>query len=508
MKLCARRAAAITALATLALSAPAAATFPGGNGKIAFVSGAEIWVVNPDGTGATQLTNNTQDDWEPAWSPVFVASQIAFASNRDGNGNHEIYVMNADGSGQTRLTATPPGDDSREPAWSADGTRIIFTRYLAGGCSTLMTMHADGSGLAPLDPTPYCERRADAAPDGSRIAFTTSPNGPGSYRLFSALPDGTGVQQLAGSISPSGKPRWSPGTVWLAIDGMALTPTGQPTEFLVPHNADWSPDGSMLLWAGTDPEGTDILIANERGGEQTSPMSTAGPNPAPDWQPLSIGTPLSPYVRPKGATPLHLPLVPSHPECTSPDRTHGPPLAFGSCSSPALSSQHLTVGTPDANGQPAKSIGYMRFDVLVGSPSTPGDQADVAVTFDLTDVRCRAVATPCTDGFPPDYDGDLQAIMPMQITDRFNSGLGTQSATAEVPFQSRITIPCSPTADLTVGSHCTLQTTLDTVVPGQVREGQRAVWAMDQVQIVDGGADGDASTDDYTLFAVPGVFVP
>ena len=498
----------IVVLAALILAAPAAATFPGGNGKIAFVSGAEIWVVNPDGTGATRLTNNTQDDWEPVWSPVFVTSQIAFASARDGNGNHEIYVMDEDGSDQTRLTLTPPGEDSRGPAWSYDGTQIFFTRYLAGGCSTLMTMNADGSALAPLDPTTHCERRADAAPDGSRIAFTTSPTSPGGYRLFTMLPDGTGVQQLASFISPGTKPRWSPGTVWLAIGDMALTPAGEPTEFLVPSNAEWSPDGSSLLWAGTDPEGTDILVTNERGGEQTSPASTVGPNPAPDWQPLSIGTPLSPYVRPKGATPLQVPLVPSYTECTAPDRTHGPPLAFGSCSAPTLASDHLTVGTPDANAQPAKSAGYMRFDVLVGSPSTQGDQADVVVTFDLTDVRCRTIATPCTDGFPPDYDGELQAIMPMRITDRFNSGLGNQSATAEAPFQSRITIPCAPTTDTTVGSHCTLQTTLDSVVPGQVRESQRAVWGMEAVQIVDGGADGDASTDDYTLFAVPGLFVP
>ena len=41
-------------------------------------------------------------------------TQIAFMSDRDGNG--EIYVMNADGSGQTNLTNNPAYDD--EPAWS------------------------------------------------------------------------------------------------------------------------------------------------------------------------------------------------------------------------------------------------------------------------------------------------------------------------------------------------------------------------------------------------------
>ena len=120
----------------------------------------------------------------------------------------------------------------------------------------------------------------------------------------------------------------------------------------------------------------------------------------------------------------------------------------------------------------------MRLEVLVGDPGTAADEADVAVTFELKDVRCRTAATPCTDGSPPDYDGELQAIMPMQITDRFNGGLGTQAATAEAPFQSRITIPCFPTGDMTVGSSCLLSTTLDAVVPGQVREGKRAVWGL------------------------------
>ena len=43
--------------------------------------------------------------------------QIAFASDRDGNG--EVYVMDADGSNQTRLTNNPAFDFG--PAWSPDG---------------------------------------------------------------------------------------------------------------------------------------------------------------------------------------------------------------------------------------------------------------------------------------------------------------------------------------------------------------------------------------------------
>ena len=45
--------------------------------------------------------------------------------------------------------------------------------------------------------------------------------------------------------------------------------------------------------------------------------------------------------------------------------------------------------------------------------------------------------------------------------------------------------------------------------PDVVREGKRAVWGLGQVQVFDGGADGDADTAaDNTLFAVQGLFAP
>src|SRR5215207_11048155 len=47
---------------------------------------------------------------------------IAFQSNRDGN--YEIYVMNGDGSGLTNLTDNPADDFG--PVWSPDEKKIIF----------------------------------------------------------------------------------------------------------------------------------------------------------------------------------------------------------------------------------------------------------------------------------------------------------------------------------------------------------------------------------------------
>jgi Tol biopolymer transport system component len=70
--------------------------------RIAFWRPHEIFVMNEDGSGQLNLTNDPRDDREPAFSGD--GSRIAFSRDTDGNfAPDEIFVMNGDGTGQINL---------------------------------------------------------------------------------------------------------------------------------------------------------------------------------------------------------------------------------------------------------------------------------------------------------------------------------------------------------------------------------------------------------------------
>lgn len=101
----------------------------------------EIYKMRMDGTGVVQLTANTAGDGAqgPAllglgfgldtitWAPN--GAKIAFTSDRDGD--PEIFIMNADGSGVTQFTTNTL--DDFDPFWLPNGIEIAFVRDLDAG---------------------------------------------------------------------------------------------------------------------------------------------------------------------------------------------------------------------------------------------------------------------------------------------------------------------------------------------------------------------------------------
>src|SRR5215216_5225778 len=100
--------------------------------KIAFAgvrnSGWEIVTMDPDGQNETILTGDGFDgnDEAPDWSPD--GTKVVFMKESQVGGccePWEIWAVNRDGSGDTNLTNDPSYDMG--PSWSPDGSEIIFS---------------------------------------------------------------------------------------------------------------------------------------------------------------------------------------------------------------------------------------------------------------------------------------------------------------------------------------------------------------------------------------------
>jgi hypothetical protein len=198
------------------------------------------------------------------------------------------------------------------------------------------------------------------------------------------------------------------------------------------------------------------------------------------------------YARPNSATPMTVRFVPAFNSCGSANSTHGAPLASPSCNPPVQKSNYLTVGTPDVNGFAANSSGYAVLKAVGENPinANNGDQADVQVTGQITDVRRKANPSQT-------YTGQIQLNTTVRITDRYN--VVDQATAQDVPF--------NVTANCTSGT-CSFATSFDAAMPGVIKEAKRSNWELGQLKIFDGGADDNVSTAGNTLFEVQGYFVP
>jgi tol-pal system beta propeller repeat protein TolB len=172
--------------------------------RLAFAStrsgNSDIWIVNRDGTGLRDVTNNRRAvDNAPVWSPT--GAQLAFTSNR--TGTNQIYVINADGTGLTQVTHGT--NDCDRPSWSMRNTiaytsgpspdHDIFLYDLSTGQTSLVT-GGEGNNEAPA-----------FAPNGRHIAFWTTRWGQPEIAIVDV--DGKNVRQIT-RTGANWYPAWSP----------------------------------------------------------------------------------------------------------------------------------------------------------------------------------------------------------------------------------------------------------------------------------------------------------
>ena len=130
-----------------------------------------VFTIALDGSDLRRVTPEGMEVGNPHWSPD--GTRFLFQSPKEPvkGGEQNIYVINADGTGMTQLTAHLSSDPNGvqgtfHPCWSPDGTLIVFAHYPGprAGKSALYLMGADGSDMHLLADNPLIANAAEWGP--------------------------------------------------------------------------------------------------------------------------------------------------------------------------------------------------------------------------------------------------------------------------------------------------------------------------------------------------------
>lgn len=172
----------------------------------------ELYTVDADGQNRRQLTNSPGRDAMADWSPD--GTQIVFASERDGD--FDLYIMDVDGGNLRQLMNMP--QHQVHPRWSPDGTRVAFTSTecnIEFNCdfSTKDDVYiyniADGSVIAVAQNPNLAEFQPAWSPDGTQLVYVVTDQYTRAYLYVVSANEGSEPKELLiGSNVREHHPDW------------------------------------------------------------------------------------------------------------------------------------------------------------------------------------------------------------------------------------------------------------------------------------------------------------
>lgn len=278
---------------------------PAINNEIVFIRDGDLWVMNPDGSGQTQLTFDAgvlQADVSTDGRKILYASR---KNAPPGEYDIDIYKIDADGSNEVRLTVDAENNSSA--AFSPDGTKIVFTsdrEYPGTFLQVIYIMNADGSGVTTvLNDSHYFQAGGTVfSRDGSAILFSSSAlNGTYNNDIYRINTDGTGLINLTNGEGNNIRASYNAdgSKIVFTCNERICTMNADGTERTMLNfdefralSPSFSPDGTKIVyWSERGPIGeasTDIFMINADGSGEpvqlTNDDNTNDAYPIFGWQ--------------------------------------------------------------------------------------------------------------------------------------------------------------------------------------------------------------------------------
>ncbi len=218
---------------------------------------SDIWMVSWDGKQTIQLTNSTEGESDPQWSPD--SKYLSFTSSRQG-GTNQIWLLDRRGGEAIKLTNVKGG--LADYSWSPDGKKIAlivmdekdtaknkppqpyvinkfhFKQDVSGYIYDSLRTHLYLFDVAskktePLTSGIYNETDAQWSPDGSKIAFVSN---------HTEEPD-----------------RNSNSDIWIVDAKTGASPRQFTTWAGSDNNPQWSPDGKSIAYTRSTGNGNFLM---------------------------------------------------------------------------------------------------------------------------------------------------------------------------------------------------------------------------------------------------------